>query len=362
VLMGFATGFLPVLWRLQQMILHSAWLDFLLWPSPAFAFRHSFDAWYWSRPGKSEFWLSVQTLWLLSALCLAWASFITPRTWQRELEPRRLRKPRRKPRGWEEAEAEDPFCRVTIRDWAPSSLANTLLAAGVPIWVFFYIGLPRSVVKGGPPLPFLVCIFLGIALHIIVKLLMIVESVSRLNHDRNSGALELLLVTPLPVESIIMSQRKSLRAHFRMSLWTLALLNVAMMSWVFEYGPNVEMSHGDRWIFAELFVGGIVVLLTDFEALTWVGMWQGLSKRRAYKAVLSTVVQVLGSCWLFAFIFVFANPIFGSELDAATIFALWFLVGLVVDAICLVTGRRRLTKDFRDAASQRYDKVDRQAA
>jgi hypothetical protein len=97
-----------------------------------------------------------------------------------------------------------------------------------------------------------------------------------------------------------------------------------------------------------------VVLLADLKALTWVGMWQGLSKRRAYKAVFVTVAQVLGPCWLAAFIFIFTNASFASRLDPGVVFAIWFLVGLVVDAICLVMARHRLRNDFRDTVSQRH--------
>jgi ABC-type transport system involved in multi-copper enzyme maturation permease subunit len=191
LLMGVAAGLLPALWWLQKISIDVSWLDFLLWPSPAFALRHGLDAWYRSRPGAEDFWRSVKTIWLLSIFCLTWASFITPRAWQaHDGKSRRQRSSRRKPQGWEWAEAENPFCRVTIRDWAPSSLANLLLMVAVPIWLCFFFSIPGSTPRGAP-VPFLVCLFLGFALHVVVKLLMMVESVSRLNHDRHRGALEL---------------------------------------------------------------------------------------------------------------------------------------------------------------------------
>jgi ABC-type transport system involved in multi-copper enzyme maturation permease subunit len=82
LLMALAAGLLPVLWWLQKLTVNVAWLDVLLWPSPAFAFRFAFDAYYRLRPGPGNFWHSVQAIWCLTALCLAWASFITSRSWQ----------------------------------------------------------------------------------------------------------------------------------------------------------------------------------------------------------------------------------------------------------------------------------------
>jgi ABC-type transport system involved in multi-copper enzyme maturation permease subunit len=358
LLMAVFAGLLPALWWLQNYIHDTRWLDFLLWPSPAFAFRHAFDAFYRSRGGAGNFWHSLQTIWLLTALCVGWASFIAPRAAQtHESTTRKPGAPRRKPRGWEQTEAANPYCRVTIRDWAPSTLANLLLGVSVPVWLCFFAFIP-TLRAPGVPVPFLVCLFLGFALHALVKLLMMLESVSRLNHDRNNGALELLLVTPLPVESILAAQRKALRAHFRAALWMLCLLNVALISAVFKFGRELSIDHNDHWIFAELFVGGLVALVLDCEAVIWVGMWHGLSKRQAYKAVIVTFVQLLGPCWLIAFFEIFTNKSFGSRLDVAFAFGSWFVVGWVVDGISITRARSLLSERFRKLTAQRYDKPD----
>jgi len=358
ILMAFVAGLLPALWWLQKLSLGVGWLGFLLWPSPAFAFRYSFDAFHRLPSGAANYWRSVQTIWLLTALCLAWASFITPRAWQtHELKTRKLRPPNPKPRRWELAEAENPFCRVTIRDWAPSSLANLLLRVALPVWLCFFCFTPACQPPGAP-WPYIVCLFLAFALHALVKLLMIVESVSRLNHDRNSGALELLLVTPLPVTAIFAAQRQAMRAHFRPALWTLCLLNAALLSAVLVYALNLSVQENDLWMFAEVMVGGVVVLLADCEAVLWVGMWHGLSKRHAYKAVIITALQLLGPCWLLAFFLIVTAPNVGSRLGAAIVLTAWFLAGLAVDAISVVLARSRLIGQFRAVVAQRYHKPD----
>jgi ABC-type transport system involved in multi-copper enzyme maturation permease subunit len=358
LLMTVAAGLFPLLWWLQNLSLNVPWLNFLLWPSPAFAFRYGFDTFYKTRGGPSNFWHSLQTIWLLTVLGLAWASFVTPRTWQtHESKSRKPTRRRRKPPGWDQAEAANPFCRVTIRDWAPSSLANLLLAVAVPIWVCFFSFIP-TLRTTGPPIPFIVCFTLAFALHALVKLLVMMESASRLNHDCNSGALELLLVTPLPVATIMAAQRKAVWAHFRRVLWVLVLLNIASIYAVFEFPRQLQISPGDEWIFEELFIGGIVVLLADVEASLWVGMWQGLSKRQTYKAVIITVLQLLVPCWFLAFISIVTNFSPGSPLGVAFMFGTWFLFGLVGDAISISVAKSRLNKRFRDVVAQRYDKPD----
>jgi len=359
LLMAVAAGLLPALWCLQNLSLNLSWLDFLLWPSPAFAFRYGFDSFYKTRGGPGNFWHSLQTIWLLTALSLAWASFVTPRTWQtHESKSRKPARRRRKPRGWDQAEAANPFCRVTIRDRAPSSLANLLLAVAAPIWVCFFSFIP-TLGTTGPPIPFIVCFILAFALHALVKLLVMMESASRLNHDRNSGALELLLVTPLPITAILSAQKKALREHFRRALWVLVLLNVALIFAVFEFPRQLQIGIGDEWIFEELCVGGIVVLLADVEASLWVGMWQGLSKRQTYKAIIITVLQLLLPCWFLAFLTII-NPRFspGSQLGLAGMFGTWFVIGLIGDALSIRVAKYRLNKRFRDVVAQRYDKPD----
>jgi hypothetical protein len=191
---------------------------------------------------------------------------------------------------------------------------------------------------------------MGFAMHTIVKLLMVVESVSRINHDRNSGALESLLVTPLPVKWIMAAQQQALRAHFRRSTWMLCLLNLALILGVFGFSAELD-TDGKEWVFTEIFTGGMLAVLVDREALLWVGMWHGLAKRQVYKAVFFTALQLLGPCWFLAFIGLVTDFSPTSDGGVAIMFAAWFLVGWVVDAISMGVARSRLNKRFRKVAA-----------
>jgi ABC-type transport system involved in multi-copper enzyme maturation permease subunit len=120
MLMGVTAGLFPVLWWLQNLSLNAPWLDFLLWPSPAFAFQCSFDGLYRAPAGASDYWCSIGTLCVLTAFCLVWASVAIPHVWQTD-QSTASRRPARddKPRDWDTAVAANPFCRVTVRDRAP---------------------------------------------------------------------------------------------------------------------------------------------------------------------------------------------------------------------------------------------------
>jgi hypothetical protein len=154
------------------------------------------------------------------------------------------------------------------------------------------------------------------------------------------------------------AQRMALRAHFRRSIWTLCLLNAALISAVFGFPGPLNMNHDDKWIFTELFLGGVVALLADFEALLWVGLWHGLSKRQAYKAVILTAAQLMGPSWLIIFFLIYLQRNFRSELGVAMIFALWFMVGWVADGFGVAWARSRLLPGFRRVSAQAYDKVE----
>lgn len=130
------------------------------------------------------------------------------------------------------------------------------------------------------------------------------------------------------------------------------------MSAVINFKDALSLEADAEWIFMELLAGGVVALLVDFEAVAWVGMWHGLSKRQTYKAVIITAVQLLVPCWFLAFFAIMTNFLPASELGVGGMFALWFLIGFSVDGLSILFARSRLAERFRSVAAQRYDKPD----
>ena len=118
------------------------------------------------------------------------------------------------------------------------------------------------------------------------KVWIVSEACTRLAHDRRSGALELLLSTPLTPADVLRGQWLALRRQFLKPLLVLAVLECLVL-WRADY-PELT------WMNALMF-------LADFMALGWVGMWLGLSAKNLVRALAGTVGLVLVLPWLATF-------------------------------------------------------------
>jgi hypothetical protein len=102
----------------------------------------------------------------------------------------------------------------------------------------------------------------------------------------------------------------------------------------------------------------MVLLVADVIALSWVGMWTGLTARRANRAAGATVVRVLVlPCGVWAgLIFILSFTRFWHRLeDKWQVFlGLWFALGLILDLYFAVRARLRLIRDLRTVATQRF--------
>jgi Na+/melibiose symporter-like transporter len=197
--------------------------------------------------------------------------------------------------------------------------------------------------------PFIITFFMAFALHVLFKFMVITEATRRLSEDRQSGALELLLVTPLPPAQIIAGQKAALARLFRRPKWMLVgmnLLLIGLLTW-----PNGTRWMGpDRVIFITMFAGGIVLLFVDCFVVASASVWAALTTARHARAILKTVRNILLPSWaailLFWFFGVISN---GMSSDAVEITVLiWIVLGLAVDLIVLAVTRRRLNSDFRE--------------
>jgi len=165
-------------------------------------------------------------------------------------------------------------------------------------------------------------------------------------------------VTPLPVEAILEAQQRALREHFMGPLAVLGGLNLALWSALFLFWRPLEMDAAAFHGFSAMFGGGFVVLLVDLWALGWVGMWRGLNVRQVHKAVIVTLAQVLGPCWLLLFFFWFyaLTGGAGSEWSVTFFIIIWLITGCLVDLVLVARVRPQIIRNFREVAAARYDK------
>jgi ABC-type transport system involved in multi-copper enzyme maturation permease subunit len=348
-------GIFPALWLMQEMIFRSNRIgDALLLPSPAYAFCLALDGWYGMPTGAARFLIALSLLAALGLGCLTLAALLLPRRWQDQDEPNPATdQPARRTRPGVFLRGRlldaNPFYWLANRAGKASLVVRLPIVVVVLLWAGFYLG---SFVARVSDQAFAGAVFTAYGLHVLLKSFLAMRAVRRLSEDVLSGALELLLVTPLPPRDILSGQRRALRQSFRAPTIWLSLLNGALI--VLIHGSAVlGMGSSDQRIFTGIFLGGIVALFADSFALSWVGMEMGLRGKRQHRAVLATLGRLLLPNWLLAFLLVFvANSRSGiSDAQAATMVACWFVFGFGIDLALGLRAKWRLHRRFREIAA-----------
>jgi hypothetical protein len=256
---------------------------------------------------------------------------------------------------------KSPFFWVALGDRAGQSALNRLLILLGLLWAgTLVLGTDQS--RMGMFFSFALTLTFG--LHFAAKILIASESGRRFHQDRQSGALELLLATPLPVEDIVNGQREALRLQFQRALWLISIVNVltfltgmAIILVEFSRMPAGAMNFLWRQIvmMSEVFLGGAVLLWLDASALIWLGMWRGLTAKKYPRSVLAAWGQVMAPPWLALLFFVLIGPMMGGGVSEGTVnlfILLWFGVGAVVDVLSISWARQNLFSRLRSAVSE----------
>ena len=365
----FLTGLLPALAWLQHVYsgggrVMGKW--FLA--SPVGALILAFDQFYRTSQGAGMFQVSMGILSAFSVGALVFAGLYLPRAF-REEKSYLLRSSVgqrmcfRAGGGLQGRRAKlelNPFYWLAARD----RLARLMIWSAVALLGVLWLCFMGGGLKFGPrrgeeavAISFLV----AFGLHALFKAIVALEASRRLSEDRQSGALELLLATPLPPRIILRGQLLALREHFSRPLLVVLLVN-ATLFWLtglpanpLNYGPE------ERLVFRTLFLGGALVLLLDFRALSWTGMFMAMRSKSHSRAVLSTVGRVLLPPW--AGIFAFALfGMAGQGLSSGTVetfVLLWLGAGAINSLALAANARSWLLDEFRTlAASVRVEPLE----
>lgn len=345
-------GLFPALWWLQHSILDWRALDWLLWPSPGYAFIKAFDAGYSGPLGAAPFWNSIITIAALTFLLMAAAVAILTWNWrEREERSPSLEKKSREPI---ESNSGRPFLVVNPFEWLAMKTAgvNTFVSRAVAFFLLLWSIFLVASVSGSKPIPlFITCLLIGYILHVLVKVAIAIEAARRFNEDRRNGALELLLVTPLKVEQILVGQAKAVWGKFQGSRKALWLMNVGFMFVTLLCGETLQMSGGDQGIFCLIYLGGVLALGVDSFALSWVGMAAGLRSRKSHRAVMGTLLKIMGPSWLIIFLVFIAEP--GMDQEEVMGFVIfWNILGVAVATVFGRAARKRLGANLRTLAAE----------
>jgi hypothetical protein len=184
------------------------------------------------------------------------------------------------------------------------------------------------------------------------------EACSHLEEQRRTGALEILLsCTPLSVEEIIAGQWRALRRLFLAPVVAVLAFDVLLIilsqdPW---HRPNLigalsgnprRRPDPDGNFILFVFVA-MILLCADALAIGWVGIWRAMAERRPRRAAGQTIMRVIIlPCILMG--------IFGAVLasgGAPVLLVLWFLIGMITDAILSATARDQLYAQFRELSA-----------
>lgn len=262
---------------------------FLLVPSPSYAGALAFDE-VTRGLRQNYFWLSVLLVHGASWLMLLTATLVLPRTWQdKPSGPGRgrglwhwlvQRSPAARLDLRRRLMLENPIYWLTARDRGKAMVLWLGLVAGGLLWTLGWWLNPRDWVEIG------ICGVTVYVTHSVLKIWLTVEACRQFSGDRRSGALELLLVTPISPQMIVHGQLRALLSLFGGPL--VVVLVVDLVFW----------NNNPRDVDWALYMGAIVImLLADLAALACVGMWQGLRKTGTMRAVIATAIPLLVLPW-----------------------------------------------------------------
>jgi ABC-type transport system involved in cytochrome c biogenesis permease component len=294
----------------------------------------------------------------LSWLLLSVASLIVPRTWQDKAlgaaATRRHERMHELRMGSRERRADvrrrwldlNPILWLVARQRMKRLAVWLLLAGGGVIWIVGLIVDPHSWKDESA------YIITALVAHTIFKFWVATESSRRLSLDRKSGALELLLSTPLSVKEIVRGLMMGLERQFGGPLLVVLL---------FDFFFMMAGQRSAEWVVVWLAL--MVVLVADLFTLSWLGMWRGLNSRRPNRAASGLLLRVLVLPYVLLILCItaialseaFLREIFGaSRWEFKAWLIIWAVISLLVDAYYLFPAQRRLLGQFRIVAAQRF--------
>jgi ABC-type transport system involved in cytochrome c biogenesis permease component len=319
--------------------------DAAVFSSPACGCFLAFDGLYRANP-HSAFWGNVVLTDLYAWIFFCLACWIVRRSWQdatvgkparwRERTPS-IRNARRRT----ELLEINPFLWRLARSGRKRLMVWLVLMISSLLYLLCFRWFSGDFLDAGADF------FLLAPLGLLLKVWLAVEASRTFSEDRRGGGLELLLSTPLRERQIVRGQLLALWRQFAAPAGVVLLTNlvfvlVEMRKWGNDVDRNAVLG-------MHLVLGGFLV--ADLIALSWVGMWQGLIRRKPNHAALSALARivvlpplifVLG-LWIWAI----GHPYGGNEGLLAFNFTVWILTGLWANLYFGLAARRKLFRQFR---------------
>ena len=200
-------------------------------------------------------------------------------------------------------------------------------------------------------------IFMTFLMHTLLKLWVTIETPHAISEDKQNGALELLLVTPLSESDIVQGQYKALYRQFLGPTIMVLAIDLAFLIY-----SSADMStRSDSWTRA-LLIAGMVGLVADLPTLARYCLAQAVRLKGENRAVISTLVLVLAGPWCLQFLIlallsslstmgVRSQP-FDSEILTL---GLWLSLTALADGFAWWRASKTLPARLRTLAAGRFD-------
>ncbi len=285
------------------------------------------------------YWNAIWIPHVLSWFWLVLASLLLPRVWQesgaQKLRRRPAREPERARRSRSEMLAINPIWWLTSRHthqrvWLWIIVSFVCIAAG--------FGFIAAQGKAAALWTIFACM---IVLHLVLATWVAFEACNSFAEARSTGAMELLLSTPMTVRQILRGQHLALRELFLGPIVLLVSVELCMVAGQISLWAS-RNSGGAGSVMLVVVLGFCLVwFVLDLFAVAEVGMWYGLTSQKPTQALTKTVVFVL----ILPLLFMVAPCCWGVA------------PGLMVakSVIFFTWAQSKLEKEFRRAATERYD-------
>ncbi len=330
------------------------WNEFCSWASPVPLYWWAFDG--TPNPSPERFWKGLAFIGAVALGSLALGSHRLPRLWQTKSSgtARRGAVGRIESWRWPTRAARDRFRTRLLEDGPLVWLAGRNWTVGWWVWIFLgtvavaFLAIGAEVGKDW----FDVAAYFAVSMlvHLVIKVWIASEAPRQFLDDRRSGAMELLLSTPLTVRELVDGRIRAVRRQFEMP--ALAVLAVDCVFLV----AGLRSTHGDNAEWAMVWLARMSLLVLDGYALAWTGAWLGLSTRGSrttlpglFRIVILPWLILLGIGTLFALVpgVSQGNNSFGVAL------ALCWMLFVIVDLVWMGRARAGLLDQFRELARTR---------
>jgi ABC-type transport system involved in multi-copper enzyme maturation permease subunit len=330
------------------------WLPMVLQlPSPAYALAMGFD--FSFGLSTNYFWAAIGLQFAVSVGALSLASLLVPHcwqmkpsksaTWRERVSQFALGNAKQRTRRRRRMLDRNPIYWLSNRErfvaWGPIIFALvTFSVAGFFVWRYDLGGEEAMIV--------LVAAF---AINdFSMRIRVASAATARLAGDRQNGALEMILSTPITVREIVRGTWMGIRHRL---LWTFVPLVLLLAG-----GGMALVSLGEGRISVVLFF--VVLSVGDFITTGYVGMWTAMRVKKVQEAAGTAVARVMFAPWV---VWMLTMPIiyevepFKRWIDADDNGVLiWAAIIWVTSSVLAYrSARRNLRLHFREAATDRYN-------